>query len=74
MWEELLQIASSIVFSENDDNIIWKYESKGTYSVQSLYSIVSSRGVVPVYVPSVWQLSIPPRIHIFLWLLSKTNF
>jgi hypothetical protein len=29
MWE-LLQIASSIVFFKNDDNIIWQYESKGT--------------------------------------------
>ena len=36
LWEELLQIASTIEFSDNDDDIIWQYDSKGKYSVQSL--------------------------------------
>ena len=35
MWEELFQIASSISFTEDNDDIIWKYESKGNYSVHS---------------------------------------
>ena len=65
LWEELLQIASTIEFSDNDDDIIWQYESKRRYSVQSLYSVVSFRGVTPMYVP--------PRIHIFLWLLSRNK-
>jgi len=41
--------------------------------VHSLYSIVNSRRVILVYEPAVWKLSIPPRIHIFLWLLSKNK-
>ena len=73
LWEELLQIASTIEFSDNDDDIIWQYDSKEKYSVQSLYSVVSFRGVTPVYVPAVWKLIIPPRIHIFLWLLSRNK-
>ena len=73
LWEELLQIASTIEFSDNDDDIIWQYDSKGKYSVQSLYSVVSFRGVTPVHVPAVWKLIIPPRIHIFLWLLSRNK-
>jgi len=71
LWEELLQIASTIEFSDNDDDIIWQYDSKEKYSVQSLYSVVSFRGVTPMHVPAVWKLIIPPRIHIFLWLLSR---
>jgi len=73
LWEELLQIASTIEFSDNDDDIIWQYDSKGKYSVKSLYSVVSFRGVTPVHVPAVWKLIIPPRIHIFLWLLSRNK-
>jgi len=26
-----------------------------------------------VYVHTVWKLTIPPRVHIFLWLLSKNR-
>jgi len=73
LWEELLQIASTIEFSDNDDDIIWQYDSKEKYSVHSLYSVVSFRGVTPVYVPAVWKLITPPRIHIFLWLLSRNK-
>ena len=73
LWEELLQIASTIEFSDNDDDIIWQYDSKEKYSVHSPYSVVSFRGVTPVYVPAVWKLIIPPRINIFLWLLSRNK-
>jgi hypothetical protein len=44
-WYEVLQIASSISFKEEEDAIIWKFDSKGMYSVQSLYVIVNDRGV-----------------------------
>jgi hypothetical protein len=26
--------------------------------------------VTPVFIPSVWELVVPPRIHIFLWLAA----
>jgi hypothetical protein len=26
-----------------------------------------------VYIPSVWRLLIPPRVHFFLWLLSNNR-
>jgi hypothetical protein len=44
-WYELVHIASSIQFSKNDDAIIWKFSSKGRYTVQSLYAVVSDRGL-----------------------------
>lgn len=28
---------------------------------------------MPVHTPAVWKLHIPPRVHIFLWLLSKNK-
>jgi hypothetical protein len=68
-WYELKSIDESIQFTETEDSLIWKFESKGEYSVSSLYAIVNFRGVQPVYIPSVWKLKIPPRVHVFLWLL-----
>jgi hypothetical protein len=74
MWLEAVQIASTIHFSEDDDNLIWQFTFNGIYSSQSLYKVISFRGVMPVFVPSrLWDLKIPPRVHIFLWLLSKNK-
>lgn len=36
-WEELVGLASSIVFNAEEDSVIWQYESKGKYSSSSLY-------------------------------------
>ena len=72
-WEEICEIARSLELNNEDDNIIWAYEAKGTYSVQTLYSILNFRGVIPVHTPAVWKLSVPPRIHIFLWLLGNNK-
>jgi hypothetical protein len=35
-WLELLQITDSVCFSEELDTLIWKFNSSGKYSVQSL--------------------------------------
>jgi hypothetical protein len=43
-WLELVQITGSIHLSNDEDAIIWQYESKGRYSVQSLYAVVNNRG------------------------------
>lgn len=43
------------------------------YTVQSLYVVINHRGVTSVYVQAVWKLNIPPRVQVFLWLLSKNK-
>ena len=53
--------------------MIWNFSSNRVYSKQTLYRVISFRGVLPVYVPAVWGLKIPPRVHFFLWLLSKNK-
>jgi hypothetical protein len=72
-WQEVLAIAETIVFSEDEDQLIWSYETNGVYSSKSMYAIVNFRGVTPIYLPAVWDLKIPPRIQIFLWLLSQNK-
>jgi len=72
-WEELVQIAISISLNNEEDTVIWKFNSKGQYSVQSLYEVLSFRGVSPIHIPAVWKLSVSPRVHIFLWLLYNNK-
>jgi hypothetical protein len=67
-WYELMSVAESIQFTGDEDAIIWKYECNGVYSVSSLYAIVNFRGITPVHIPTVWQIKVPPRLHVFLWL------
>jgi hypothetical protein len=71
MWDELVSLVSTIDTPDDEDALIWQFQSNGIYSFQSLYSVINFRGVTPVYVHAVWKLRIPPRVHFFLWLLSK---
>jgi hypothetical protein len=73
LWEEVVNIASSIELSGEEDELIWQFDSSGIYFSQSLYAVINFRGVTPVYVPAVWSLLIPPRVYFFLWLLSKNK-
>jgi hypothetical protein len=54
MWFEIVEIAKTIIFSKEEDQLIWKYEPKGVYSSKSLYAVINFRGVQPVYLPTVW--------------------
>lgn len=73
LWLDLVSIAQSINFSDEDDALIWKMESNGRYSVRSMYAMVNFRGISPVFIPDVWQVHVPPNIHIFLWLLAHNK-
>ena len=72
-WLDLVSIAESISFSEDCDSICWAFDGSSKFSVQSMYKTITFRGILPVHTPAVWQLSVPPRIHIFLWLLSNNK-
>jgi hypothetical protein len=70
-WLEVLQIAESLLFTDVDDAIIWQYNSAGKYYVQTLYAIVNERGIKQIFTPVMWRIPVPPRLHVFLWLLAN---
>jgi hypothetical protein len=72
-WQDIIQLASTIVFTEEEDALIWTFNSRGVYSSQSLYKVISFRGMKSVFVPAVWNLKVPPRVHFLIWLLSKNK-
>jgi hypothetical protein len=73
MWEELVSLVSTIEFDGEEDALVWQFQSSGIYSSQSLYAIINFRGIKHVYLPVVWKIIVHPRIHFFLWLLSKNK-
>jgi len=73
MWLEVVNLASTIEYSDEEDTPIWMFNSDGLYSSQSLYKIINFRGVIPVHVSAVWSIKAPPRIHFFLWLLMHNK-
>jgi hypothetical protein len=72
-WLELVNLIASASFSEEEDSPVWMFHPSGVYSVKSFYAIVNNGGIVPVHTPAVWKLVVPPRIHIFLWLLANNK-
>jgi hypothetical protein len=57
-WKEILVIARTTNFYNEQDQLIWYYATKGVYSSGSLYVVINFRGVKPIYLPSVWYLKI----------------
>jgi hypothetical protein len=72
-WEEVVNIAADINFTDEEDALIWQFQSSGVYSSQSLYGVINFKGVIPVYIPAVWKLLVSPRVHFFLWLMSHNK-
>jgi hypothetical protein len=51
LWNELCAITESIILLTDKDQVIWVFVSNGSFSVQSLYAVISFRGVWPIFVP-----------------------
>jgi hypothetical protein len=65
MWFEIVEIAKTIIFFDDEDQLIWKYESRSVYSSKSLYDVINFGGVQPVFLPAVWNLKIPLEFKSF---------
>lgn len=72
-WYDLEQVASSIVLRNDTDAMIWRHTASGTYTSSSLYSIINFRRVKQIYIPSIWSVIIPPKVQVFLWLVSHNK-
>jgi hypothetical protein len=72
-WLEIVELVASIQLTEEEDEMIWQFNSSGIYSSQSLYKIINFRGIKSVHVSAVWNLKIPPSVHFFLWLVINNR-
>lgn len=51
LWWDLISIINTVNLVDENDQINWYFCSKGMYSVQSLYFVISFRGIQLVLVP-----------------------
>jgi hypothetical protein len=52
VWLEIVQLASTIIFSEEEDALIWSFSSNGIYTyIESLILEVLNLFTLPVYGP-----------------------
>jgi hypothetical protein len=70
---ELVDLIRTFQLTECEDKPLWLFHPSGEFSVKSFYGVVNDGGVTPVHTPVVWKLHIPPKIHIFLWLLANNK-
>jgi hypothetical protein len=45
MWDELVNLVTIVEMSEEDDALIWQFQSNGVYSSQSFYSVINFSGL-----------------------------
>jgi hypothetical protein len=43
MWEELVNLVTIVEMSEEEDALIWQFQSNVVYSFQSLYNVINFR-------------------------------
>jgi hypothetical protein len=67
-WYELKSIAETLCLNDEEDSVIWKFDSKGVYSVSSM-----SLHIPDVHIPAIWRVKVQPRAHVFLWLLANNK-
>ncbi|KAJ4812133.1 RNA-directed DNA polymerase (reverse transcriptase)-related family protein [Rhynchospora pubera] len=53
----------------NPDQLLWKWDSSGLFSVKSAYRMLVSAGKITFPCPSIWKVHLPPSIQVFALLL-----
>jgi hypothetical protein len=71
MWVEVCVIAESVVLDDESDELKWQFQSSGIYFSHWLHSVINFREVVPMFIPAVWKIVVPLRIHIFFVAVVK---
>jgi hypothetical protein len=73
IWQELCTVVEDIRLGDESDTLVWCYTKFGTYTTQSFYAVINYGGITPLYIPAIWYIVVPPKIHLFLWLLSHNK-
>jgi hypothetical protein len=72
-WCELVAIVEQMNLRDEPDCVVWVWNRSGAYSAHSFYAIINYRGVKPVYIPAIWKIGVPPKVQLFLWLVSHNK-
>ena len=67
--EELMDIFELVQIQDTEDIVTWALELSGKFSSRSLYRLMTNPGEVDTRVKEMWEVKIPLKIKIFLWML-----
>uniref|UniRef100_J3MDK7 Reverse transcriptase zinc-binding domain-containing protein n=1 Tax=Oryza brachyantha TaxID=4533 RepID=J3MDK7_ORYBR len=70
-WNELCALIDNLnILSQEraEDNLVWALDNKGVFSSNSLYNLITFRGVIDVNMQNLWSSPIPLKLKHFLWL------
>ncbi|KAJ4747435.1 RNA-directed DNA polymerase (reverse transcriptase)-related family protein [Rhynchospora pubera] len=70
---ELLDVIQNTVISPEEDEPVWRWDSKGCFSTQSCYNFLNFRGIKVKHSNLWWKIKIPYKVQIFMWLLHKNR-
>ncbi len=69
----LNNVVSSISLATSADAIYWRWNSKGCFSTRCEYNFLVFDVVDDSRIPHLWNLKIPRRTKIFLWLAARNR-
>ncbi len=67
---QLNLVVRSTVLSDNSDVLCWRWSGNGRFNARSAYNFLAFDGVDDRRISHLWNIKIPLRIKIFLWLAA----
>lgn len=68
-WEEIWERDKRFQLVDTPDEVMWKLGTLKKFYVKSVYNGLT-KNEIGVYHKRIWKGRIPPKIKIFLWLMS----
>jgi zinc-binding in reverse transcriptase len=73
-WCDLkFEFRTFILNQYNEDIILWRWHSKASFSMHSLYRWLEYGGFKNTDFAVIWKTNIPLKIKIFVWLVRKNR-
>ncbi|KAJ4758872.1 RNA-directed DNA polymerase (reverse transcriptase)-related family protein [Rhynchospora pubera] len=68
---ELYFLVNNISLKAAPDILVWGNKPNGTFSVKDVYNRLVHRDVFDSSCAHIWEIKVPSKIQIFLWLMCK---
>lgn len=72
-WHEIIAIKHSYTLTSDPDSLLWRWDSKYQFTTASLYNFLSFRGVQDPYALMWWDIIVPLKVQVFMFLLFWNN-
>ncbi len=71
LCSRLMTEVNAVSLSPGRDEVMWRWDNSGRFSVKSLYNFLKDGGVVDRRWTQLWTIPTPLKVKIFVWLLIR---